>query len=101
MTDQPPPKKNDGPAVWSLVVRDMNLRDETGFKRYGVRLQPHNGRDTLMDLYEELLDAVAYTKTYMLEAACQKEKINQVLALVAGKEHLTKDEIVKIVSLLS
>lgn len=101
MVDQPPPKPNDGPAVWSLVVKDMNFRDETGFKRYGVRLQPHNGRDTLMDLYEELLDAVVYTKTYMLEVACQKEKIDRVLALVVGKEHLTKEEIVKVVSLLT
>jgi hypothetical protein len=59
---QPPPKPNDKPAVWDLVLADMAERDRLGLHRYGTRLQPHNGRDNLRDLYEELIDAVCYLR---------------------------------------
>ena len=65
--DQPPPSANAHPGVWSLVVRDMMARDRVGRERYGVPLQPHNGRDALVDLYQELLDAVVYLRQHFLE----------------------------------
>lgn len=67
MTPQPDPKPNDLPAVWDLVIADMAARDRTGAQRYGTRLQPDNGRDTLRDLYEELLDAAVYARTLLYE----------------------------------
>jgi hypothetical protein len=45
--DQPPPVKNENPAIWDLVVADMQERDNVGQKRYGTRLQPNNGRNAL------------------------------------------------------
>lgn len=56
------------------VVADLcrNLRDDAplrdalearaavGEKTYGTRLMTHNGRDSLQDAHEELLDALAY-----------------------------------------
>jgi hypothetical protein len=65
--EQPAPVANDRPAVWPLVVADMQARDAVGRERYGVPLQPHNGRDALRDLYEELLDAVAYARQAIYE----------------------------------
>jgi hypothetical protein len=65
--EQPDPTPNELPAVWDLVLEDMRKRDELGRQRYGTRLQPHNGRDSLRDLYEELLDAVAYTRQLIAE----------------------------------
>ena len=65
--DQPKPKKNNLPAVWSLVIKDMKERDEFGLNKYGVRLQPYNGRNSLQDLYEELLDAVVYIRQLIYE----------------------------------
>jgi len=65
--DQPKPKKNNLPAVWDLVIKDMKERDEFGLNRYGVRLQPYNGRNSLQDLYEELLDAVVYIRQLIYE----------------------------------
>jgi hypothetical protein len=50
-----------------MVMRDMESRDQVGRKRYGVQLQPHNGRDALRDLYEELLDAVVYARQAIYE----------------------------------
>lgn len=61
------PVPNDRPAVWDLVLADMRDRDALGRQRYGTPLQPHNGRKPLRDLYQELLDAVAYTRQELFE----------------------------------
>src|SRR5689334_1433182 len=60
--EQPDPIKNDLPAVWDLVLKDMADRDYTGLRRYNTRLQPHNGRDALRDAYEEALDLAVYLR---------------------------------------
>ena len=65
--NQPIPIHNNEPASWELVVLDMVERDHFGIGKYGTPLQPHNGRDTLMDLYQELLDAAVYTRTLIYE----------------------------------
>lgn len=65
--DQPEPTPNSEAAVWDLVIQDMRARDMLGLKRYGVRLQPHNGRDALRDHYEELLDATVYARQLLYE----------------------------------
>ena len=65
--EQPAPVANDKPTVWPLVVADMQARDQLGRERYGVPLQPHNGRDALRDAYEEALDLCAYLKQALLE----------------------------------
>ncbi len=65
--EQPAPENNALPAVWDLVLADMRARDALGSARYGTRLQPHNGRDTLVDWYEELLDAVVYARALIYE----------------------------------
>jgi len=64
---QPPPTKNDHPAVWDLVLADIHQRDQLGERKYGVRLQPHNGRDVLRDAYEEAMDLVVYLRQALYE----------------------------------
>lgn len=66
-THEPPPQKNDQPAVWDLVIRDMQERDRAGRIKYGTPLQPFNGRSALWDLYQELLDAAAYIRQKIYE----------------------------------
>ena len=65
--EQPEPVPNDRPAVWPLVIMDMANRDQVGRARYGVPLQPHNGRDALRDAYEEALDLCAYLRQAIME----------------------------------
>ena len=85
IVDQPAPIANDWPEVWPEVIEiarfawsarapelpqillDMAERDQLGRARYGTPLQPHNGRDALVDLYQELLDAAAYAGQGLLE----------------------------------
>ena len=65
--NQPAPVANDRPAVWPLVIMDMAARDQVGRERYGVPLQPHNGRDALRDAYDEALDLCAYLRQAIME----------------------------------
>lgn len=65
--EQPPPVKNDREPVWDAVVRDMVERNEVGKAKYGTPLQPFNGRDCLVDAYQEALDLVVYLKQAIIE----------------------------------
>jgi hypothetical protein len=64
---EPLPKKNNFPPVWDLVHKDIQGREEYGIEKYGTRLQPHNGRDFLVDAYQEALDLVVYLRGAIYE----------------------------------
>lgn len=80
---QDAPKPNDNAALWPLlmeevrtgnssfaveyVIPDMEKRHQKGLESYGVALQPHNGRDALLDAYEEALDMAVYLKQACVE----------------------------------
>jgi hypothetical protein len=66
-TEQAPPVPNDHPPVVPQVIDDLQTRMVLGIQRYGVALQPHNGRDMLLDAYEEALDLAVYLKGCLLE----------------------------------
>ncbi len=87
IVDQPPPKPTEHHATWELVIADfrklvmksppssvtqdvlddMAARDKTGRERYGVPLTAYNGRDQLIDAYQEMLDAAVYLRAAMEE----------------------------------
>ena len=60
--DQPPPITNTSRPIWELVVEDMQERDHVGRARYGTPLQANNGRDPLVDAYQEALDLCVYLR---------------------------------------
>jgi len=66
-TPEPGPIKNDKPAVWDLVVMDMLERDAEGQRKYATRLQPGNGRKSLVDAYQEALDLCVYLRQAIYE----------------------------------
>ena len=72
-TEQPDPVRNEKPACWDLVVKDMKDRDAWGRSKYGTPLQPFNGRDAIVDLYQELLDAVVYCRQLIEELHAQSK----------------------------
>jgi hypothetical protein len=65
--DQPKPIPNNKPAVWALVIADMEKRNAFGVAKYGTPLQPFNGRDALQDAYEEILDLCVYLRQSIYE----------------------------------
>lgn len=56
-----------GEEVLGRMCFDVEERRQLGIRRYGKALQAHNGRDVLLDLYEEVLDALAYAATALEE----------------------------------
>lgn len=85
MADQPPPVATDRRPAWDIVIEhvehlrdenaygaygacgvvdrvlvDMRNRDTVGRERYGVPLTAGNGRDALVDAYQEILDSAVY-----------------------------------------
>ena len=65
--DQPPPVPNDAPSIQSLVRVDLEDRERVGIERYGTPLQPFNGRDPLIDAYQEALDLACYLRQAIAE----------------------------------
>ena len=61
-TPEPAPKKTNGPAIWDLVRIDIDERDRDGARKYGQRLKAGDGRDALIDAYQEALDLVVYLR---------------------------------------
>ena len=67
------PIRGTGPIIINLVLDDIKEYPDTlksdfirrasqGELKYGYPLQSNNGRDSLADLYQEILDAVLYSK---------------------------------------
>lgn len=61
---EPPPLKGsyEHPPIWALVIIDMQNRNMLGELTYGVPLQAFNGRDALIDAYQEALDLAVYLR---------------------------------------
>ncbi len=55
--------------VYALTLLDMRERDRVGRARYGVPLTSHNGRDQLVDAYQEALDLAAYLRAVIEEGS--------------------------------
>jgi hypothetical protein len=78
---EPPPRKNDLPCIQDLsiddalmagyykVAKDLEARKQAGLAKYGTVLQPNNGRNAYMDVYQELLDAIVYMRQALWEMA--------------------------------
>jgi hypothetical protein len=64
---QAPPRRTDGPAIWPMVIADMQSRDAAGRAKYGTPLQANNGRDALVDAYQEALDLAVYLRQAIAE----------------------------------
>lgn len=82
---QKPPLPNDQPGVWDLVIADMKARDDFGRKKYGTPVQPGNGRDALIDAYQEVLDLAVY-----LRLEIEERRISRKSAPRGPMEHVLK-----------
>jgi len=61
------PQSESNQTVWPLVIGDMVDRMEYGRQKYGVDLKPFDGRDTLVDAYQEALDLAVYLRKEIFE----------------------------------
>jgi hypothetical protein len=65
--EQPAPTKNEERCIQDLVIQDIQTRKAIGLERYGTLLQPFNGRDALVDAYQEALDLCQYLRQVIEE----------------------------------
>jgi hypothetical protein len=68
---QPNPVNADGPALWPMIAKELEHEARACAKpvyalvaKYGVPLVASNGRDHLVDAYQEALDAIVYMRAY-------------------------------------
>ncbi len=68
---QPPPTlpnpTENLPNITELVKLDLERRAIDGEKKYGQRLKPFNGRDALIDAYQEAIDLTLYLRQELFE----------------------------------
>ncbi len=67
VVQQPAPVRTDLPVIGHLVQRDLTERMALGLERYGTQLRAFNGRDALIDVYQELIDACLYLRQALYE----------------------------------
>lgn len=67
--------------VTERVIEDLKARTELGLKKYGRPLTTFDGRKSLQDLYEELLDACQYIKKAIMEEEQMQALVNQALSV--------------------
>jgi len=62
-----PAPQGDGVLILPLVMADIQARADMGQKKYGTKLKANNGRDVLMDAYQEAIDLVMYLRQAIAE----------------------------------
>ncbi len=72
--DQQLPDPVDGPDIHELVADDLFGRRELGVRRYGQPLRAFNGRDPLLDAYQEALDLSVYLKQALQERSTMENE---------------------------
>jgi hypothetical protein len=55
------------------IADDVDARKQLGISRYGVALQAGNGRDALVDAYQEALDLAVYVRQAVEEGRVDRE----------------------------
>lgn len=61
---QPPPLKQEKlPYSVDMVIKDLNDRKQFGLNKYGTALTANNGRNNLIDCYQELMDLLVYLRS--------------------------------------
>lgn len=81
---QPSPK-GMGREITPLVLEDLKQRSDAGLKKYGERLHAWNGRSSLRDAYEEVLDLAQYLRQAIEEEEDFFKAANMKLAEASGR----------------
>jgi hypothetical protein len=81
-TMQQPSPSGSGEDVAAIVCADIEARVAKGEQTYGQRLQTNNGRDAMIDAYQEALDLAIYLRQHISQlttALDQLEKAKKAL----------------------
>lgn len=85
---QAAPIPNKRRPIVELVIEDLEVRAIAGEKKYGVKLQAHNGRSAQIDAYQESLDQTLYLRQGIEEERTPSGRRSAELKLLeAAKKH--------------
>jgi|SRR5579863_5373763 len=65
------------------IADDIEARIRLGERKYGTRLKAFNGREPLMDLYQEVLDGINYSQQCVIEGLDPQSNFFNVLVSLA------------------
>ena len=65
------------------LLEDMQARSAQGYAKYGTTLHSHNGRNPLVDAYQEALDQVVYLRQAAHETSAEPDEDLAVLINIA------------------
>lgn len=88
---QPPPVVEEDMSVDvnRLVIDDLNKRKEMGIAKYGKALTTYNGRNGLIDAYQEALDMTLYLRQ-QLEEEIQESCVPSIPIMVQSDITVTQ-----------
>ena len=84
--DQPSPREGDGQSIHDLVTADIADRKAIGIERYGTTLQAGNGRDVLVDAYQEALDMACYLRQAIAERDANGSTIGRLTDMLHDRQ---------------
>ena len=77
------------------IAEDIEARIRLGERKYGTRLKAFNGRVALMDLYQEVLDAINYAQQCVIEEKPSKDEaellLDKIKLLAIWVQKMVKD----------
>jgi hypothetical protein len=94
MSDVTRPQDDPKPGrtpVAPLVIADINDRVAAGEAKYGTVLKSGNGRDALVDAYQEALDLVMYLRQAIVERA--EKELDQTRAAMLQQAAIHEDTV--------
>lgn len=73
--DQPDPIPNDNRVpIVDLVADDLAERKRKGIEKYGIPLKAFNGRNSMIDAYQEALDLCIYLRQVIEELGASQQR---------------------------
>jgi len=112
---EPAPLPVKGPACWDRAIgewceafsgatevdAEMHLtilaafreRDAIGEASYGVRLRPHDGRNSLVDATQELMDALVYFTKWQMETGERLPEMGDLRRMIFGLFQRVKETV--------
>lgn len=79
--------------VFDHLIETLRAREEMGKERYGQSLHIFNGRNALIDLQQECLDALVYIEQVKMEQQYVRLVLERVQQLVKLRGFLTSGEL--------
>lgn len=77
--------KGRGAPITDLLIHDLIERQLLGTQRYGEPLMAFNGRDPLVDAYQELIDLLVYLRQHFEENKVEKAAIMALMLRMAAE----------------